>query len=155
MGMLDGKVALITGGARGQGRAHAVTCAREGADVIIVDVIDQLPTVAYKLATKDDLEETVRLVESYDRRAIALKADVRAQDQLDAAVAELAGKIVAKSPYALAIGKEAFYRQAELGLAEAYAYANQVMTTNMLARDAETGIDAFIAKQPMPKWQGR
>jgi NAD(P)-dependent dehydrogenase (short-subunit alcohol dehydrogenase family) len=48
MAMLDGKVAFITGGARGQGRAHAVTCAREGADVIIVDVIDQLPTVHYK-----------------------------------------------------------------------------------------------------------
>ncbi len=76
-------------------------------------------------------------------------------DQLDAAVAELAAKIVAKSPYALAIGKEAFYRQAELGLDEAYAYASQVMTTNMLARDAEAGIDAFIAKRPMPEWQGR
>ena len=80
MGMLDGKVALITGGARGQGRAHAVTCAREGADVIIADVIDQLPTVSYKLATKDDLDETVRLVEAHDRRAIAVKADVRSQE---------------------------------------------------------------------------
>lgn len=86
MGMLDGKVALITGGARGQGRAHAVTCAREGADVIITDVIDQLPTVPYKLATKDDLDETVRLVEAYGRRVIAAKADVRSQEQLDAAV---------------------------------------------------------------------
>ncbi|MFY9653584.1 SDR family NAD(P)-dependent oxidoreductase, partial [Trebonia sp.] len=87
MGMLDGKVALITGGARGQGRAHAVTCAREGADVIITDVIDQLPTVPYKLATKDDLDETVRLVEAYGRRVIGAKADVRSQEQLDAAVA--------------------------------------------------------------------
>ena len=87
MGMLDGKVALITGGARGQGRAHAVTCAREGADVIITDVTDQLPTVPYKLATKDDLDETVRLVEAYGRRVIAAKADVRSQEQLDAAVA--------------------------------------------------------------------
>jgi SDR family mycofactocin-dependent oxidoreductase len=87
MGMLDGKVAFITGGARGQGRAHAVTCAREGADVIIVDVIEQLPTVGYKLATKEDLDETVRLVEAHDRRAIAVKADVRSQEQLDAAVA--------------------------------------------------------------------
>ena len=87
MGMLDGKVAFITGGARGQGRAHAVTSAREGADVIIADVIDQLPTVPYKLATKDDLDETVRLVEAHDRRGIAVKADVRSQDQLDAAVA--------------------------------------------------------------------
>ena len=86
MGMLDGKVALITGGARGQGRAHAVTCAREGADVIVADVIDRLPTVHYKLATKDDLDETVRLVEAHGRRVIAVKADVRSQEQLDAAV---------------------------------------------------------------------
>jgi enoyl-CoA hydratase/carnithine racemase len=76
-------------------------------------------------------------------------------DRLDAAVAEMAAKIVAKSPFALAIGKEAFYRQAELGLEAAYDYAGQVMTKNMLARDAENGIDAFINKQPMPKWQGK
>src|SRR6202042_2071181 len=87
MGLLDGKVALITGGARGQGRAHAVTCAREGADVILADVADQLPTVPYKLATMHDLEETVGLVEAHDRRALAVQADVRIQGQLDAAVA--------------------------------------------------------------------
>src|SRR3974377_1989775 len=87
MGMLDGKVAFITGGARGQGRAHAVTCAREGADVIIADIIDQLRTVRYRLATKDDLHHTVRLVEAHGRRGIAVKADVRSQEQLDAAVA--------------------------------------------------------------------
>ena len=87
MGMLDGKVAFITGGARGQGRAHAVTCAREGADVIITDVLDQLPTVPYKLAAQADLDETVRQVEAHDRRAVAVKADVRSQRELDAAVA--------------------------------------------------------------------
>ena len=87
MGMLDGKVALITGGSRGQGRAHAVTSAREGADVIIVDIADQLATVPYKMATPDDLQETVKLVEAYDRRALAIKADVRSQQQLDQAVA--------------------------------------------------------------------
>jgi enoyl-CoA hydratase/carnithine racemase len=75
--------------------------------------------------------------------------------ELDAAVDALAGKIVAKSPFALAIGKEAFYKQAELGLEAAYDYASEVMTRNMLARDTERGIDAFIAKQPMPKWEGR
>ncbi len=86
MGMLDGKVALITGGARGQGRAHATTCAREGADVILVDIADQLETVPYRMATQDDLDETVRQVEALDRRALAVTADVRSQDQLDEAV---------------------------------------------------------------------
>jgi SDR family mycofactocin-dependent oxidoreductase len=87
MGMLDGKVALITGGARGQGRAHAVTCAREGADVVLVDVLDGLATVPYPLATAQDMDETVRAVEAVGRRALAVKGDVRHQDQLDAAVA--------------------------------------------------------------------
>jgi enoyl-CoA hydratase/carnithine racemase len=76
-------------------------------------------------------------------------------DQLDAAVGDLAGKIVGKSPYALKIGKEAFYKQLELGLEQAYAYTSGVMTANMLARDAEAGIDAFIAKRPPPAWEGR
>jgi NAD(P)-dependent dehydrogenase (short-subunit alcohol dehydrogenase family) len=87
MGMLDGKVALITGGSRGQGRAHAVTSAREGADVIIVDIAEQMSTVPYPMARQGDLDETVKLVEAYDRRALAIKADVRSQQQLDQAVA--------------------------------------------------------------------
>jgi SDR family mycofactocin-dependent oxidoreductase len=86
MGMLDGKVALITGGARGQGRAHATTCAREGADVVLVDIADQLETVPYRMATQDDLQETVRQVEALDRRALAVTADVRSQEQTDEAV---------------------------------------------------------------------
>jgi SDR family mycofactocin-dependent oxidoreductase len=85
--MLEGKVALITGGSRGQGRAHAVTCAREGADVIIIDIAAQMGTVTYKMATQADLDETVLQVEAYDQRALALKADVRSQPQLDEAVA--------------------------------------------------------------------
>src|SRR5260370_41610444 len=86
MGLLGGKVALITGGARGEGSAHAVTCAREGAEVIIVDIADQMATVPYKMATQDDLDETVKLIEAYDKRALAIKADVRSQQQLDEAV---------------------------------------------------------------------
>lgn len=68
--------------------------------------------------------------------------------------AQLAALIAAKSPLTLRIGKQAFYRQAEMSLADAYAYASRVMTQNMLARDAEEGIDAFLEKRP-PKWQGR
>ena len=77
-----------------------------------------------------------------------------AADALDEEVDALARRIAAKSPLTLAIGKEAFYRQLELGQAEAYAYAGEVMTRNMLARDAEEGIDAFLEKRP-PMWQGR
>jgi enoyl-CoA hydratase/carnithine racemase len=74
--------------------------------------------------------------------------------QLDGAVAVLARAIAAKSPLTLAIGKEAFYRQAELDLDAAYAYASEVMTKNMLARDAAEGIDAFLEKRA-PVWEGR
>jgi SDR family mycofactocin-dependent oxidoreductase len=87
MGMLDGKVALITGAARGQGRAHAVTCAREGADIIAVDINAQMETVRYKMATPGDLAETVAEVEALDRRILALDVDVREQPELDGAVA--------------------------------------------------------------------
>jgi enoyl-CoA hydratase/carnithine racemase len=74
-------------------------------------------------------------------------------NDLDAEVAALANRIASKSPLTLAIGKEAFYRQAEMDLASAYAYASEVMTRNMMARDAGEGIDAFLAKRP-PTWTG-
>src|SRR4051794_20908887 len=87
VGRLDGKVAFITGAARGQGRAHALTLAREGADIIAVDIAEQISTVPYDMARPDDLEETVALVEELDRRAVGIRADVRSQDQLARAVA--------------------------------------------------------------------
>jgi SDR family mycofactocin-dependent oxidoreductase len=86
--MLDGKVALITGGSRGQGRAHAVTCAREGADVVIIDTLDQISSVAYPMASQEDIDETVRQVEELDRRIVAVVGDVRKQADLDRAVSE-------------------------------------------------------------------
>jgi SDR family mycofactocin-dependent oxidoreductase len=88
MGLLDGKVALITGGSRGQGRAHAVTCAREGADVVIVDTLDQIDTVQYPMAQQSDFDETVRQVEALDRRIVPVVGDVRKQADLDAAVSK-------------------------------------------------------------------
>jgi len=86
MGMLEGKVALITGGSRGQGRAHAVTCAREGADVIIFDTLEQIGSVAYPMAQQADFDETVKQVEALDRRIVAVNGDVRKQADLDRAV---------------------------------------------------------------------
>jgi enoyl-CoA hydratase/carnithine racemase len=68
------------------------------------------------------------------------------------ATTALARQIAAKSALTLAIGKEAFYRQAKLGLADAYKYASEVMTQNMLAQDAAEGIDAFLEKRP-PVWR--
>ncbi|MGW4131914.1 mycofactocin-coupled SDR family oxidoreductase [Amycolatopsis japonica] len=87
MGLLDGTVVLVTGGARGQGRAHAVTSAREGADVIILDIGESIDSAPYPLASPDDLKETAQAVEAHGRRALAIQADVRSQDEMNAAVA--------------------------------------------------------------------
>lgn len=87
MGLLEGKVVFVTGGSRGQGRAHAVTSAKEGADVIILDTLEQIGTVAYPMATQADIDETVRQVEALDRRIVAVTGDVRKQSDLDRAVA--------------------------------------------------------------------
>ncbi|GAA3204984.1 mycofactocin-coupled SDR family oxidoreductase [Actinocorallia longicatena] len=93
MGRVEGKVAFITGAGRGQGRSHAVRLAEEGADIIAVDICEDLPTVGYKLASPEDLKETARLVEAHGRRIVALKADVRdaaqLKDAVDRGVAEL------------------------------------------------------------------
>ncbi len=86
MGRLDGKVALVTGAARGQGRSHAVTLAREGADIIAVDIVEQIDTVEYSLASPNDLADTVTNVEDLDRRIIPIETDIRSQENLDAAV---------------------------------------------------------------------
>ncbi|MWA02422.1 mycofactocin-coupled SDR family oxidoreductase [Actinomadura sp. LD22] len=86
MGRVDGKVAFITGAARGQGRSHAVRLAEEGADIIAVDLCRDYETVGYPLARPDDLKETVRLVEELGRRIVAVQADVREAAQLRDAV---------------------------------------------------------------------
>lgn len=85
---------------------------------------------------------------------IGLINKVVPRDELAQATRAMAQKIVEKSPVAIRIGKEAFYAQAEMALAEAYAYAGAAMAHNMMARDATEGINAFISKKPMPEWTG-
>jgi SDR family mycofactocin-dependent oxidoreductase len=85
MGKLEGQVSFITGAARGQGRAHALRLAAEGADVIAVDVCQQLPVVPYPMSTREDLDETVRLVKDLGRRIVAFEADVRDGEALQQA----------------------------------------------------------------------
>jgi SDR family mycofactocin-dependent oxidoreductase len=85
-GRLEGKVAFITGAARGQGRSHAIRLAEEGADIIAVDICGQIDSVPYPMSTPDDLVETARQVEARDRRIIAAQADVRDEAALKAAL---------------------------------------------------------------------
>jgi SDR family mycofactocin-dependent oxidoreductase len=92
-GRVEGKVAFITGAARGQGRSHAVRLAQEGADIIAVDLAGQVGSVPYPMATPEDLDQTVKEVEALDRRIVATVADVRdyaaLKKALDDGVAQL------------------------------------------------------------------
>ena len=97
---------------------------------------------------------TGKLIDAETARAIGLVNRVVPREGLRDAVDGLARDIAGKSALTVKIGKEAFYRQADLDLAAAYRYAAEVMTTNMLARDAGEGIDAFLAKRA-PIWQDR
>jgi SDR family mycofactocin-dependent oxidoreductase len=96
MGLLEGKVALITGGGRGQGRAHAVAMAAEGADIVFCDLGSQLDAIPYPMNSPGDMDETVAAVEKQGRRCVSRVADVRDPDAVqavaDAALAEF-GKI--------------------------------------------------------------
>ncbi len=85
MGTLEGKVAFITGAARGQGRAEAVRLAQEGADIVAVDICRQLGAVAYPMPGRDDLDETARLVKDLGRAIVVREADVRDVDAMQAA----------------------------------------------------------------------
>ncbi|OBF52059.1 mycofactocin-coupled SDR family oxidoreductase [Mycolicibacterium monacense] len=112
---LEGKVAFITGAARGQGRAHAVRLASDGADIIAVDLCDQIASVPYPLATPDDLAATVKLVEETGGRIVASQADVRDRAALKTAlmdgVERLGGRldvVVANAGIAPMAGEDAW-----------------------------------------------
>ncbi|MEU6135485.1 mycofactocin-coupled SDR family oxidoreductase [Nocardioides sp. NPDC047086] len=92
-GRVEGKVAFITGAARGQGRSHALRLAQEGADIIAVDICEPVPYEVSAAAKEDDLAETVRQVEALGRRIVAQKADVRDYDALHSAVEQGIGEL--------------------------------------------------------------
>ena len=88
MGKLEGKVAFITGAARGQGRSHAVRLAEEGADIIAVDICAPIASMNYPNASPEDLDQTVKEVEATGRQIIARKGDVRLREELAEVVEE-------------------------------------------------------------------
>lgn len=81
-GKLEGRTAVITGGARGQGRSHAVTLAKQGANIVLGDVLADIDILQYGLATQDDMDETIALVEGVGGKVVGVKADVRSTDDL-------------------------------------------------------------------------
>ena len=88
MGLLDGKVGFVTGAGHGQGRSHAIRMAKEGADVVLCDICAPIPQVGNPMATPEELEETVRLVEKEGRRVVSAVADVRKLAEVQAVVDE-------------------------------------------------------------------
>ena len=127
MGELSGKVAFITGAARGQGRAHAVKLASMGADIIAIDLCDQIASVPYPMATPDDLTATVKLVEDTGARIVAQHADVRDRDALKTAlkagVDEFGGRldiVVANAGIAPMAGEDAWQDVIDVNLTGVY-----------------------------------
>ena len=143
MGQLDGKVAFITGAARGQGRSHAVRFAEEGADIIAVDICKQIDSVVYPMASPEDLAETVSMVEALGRRIVAREADVRdevaLQGAVDAGVAEFGRLdfILANAGIMPCIGEESQRRSA-------WFDAIDVMLTGVFLT-IETALPALLA----------
>jgi SDR family mycofactocin-dependent oxidoreductase len=126
-GTLEGKTAFITGAARGQGRAEAVKLASEGADIIAIDLCDQIASVPYPMSTPDDLAATVKLVEETGARIVATQADVRdraaLKNAVKAGVEELGGRldiVVANAGIAPMAGETAWQDVIDVNLTGVY-----------------------------------
>src|SRR5215218_2832509 len=92
-GQFSGKVIAVTGAARGQGRSHAVRFAEEGADVVVIDICEDIPGTPYSLATKEDLEATVEAASAHGTRVLSYVADVRDPAVIRAAIDESAAAL--------------------------------------------------------------
>lgn len=159
-------IARVQGMATAAGCQLAATCdlvvaseaARFATPGVNIGIFCSTPMVALSRAVprKQAMEMllTGEAISAVRAAALGLVNRVVPADRLEAAAEELARGIAAKSPLVLSIGKEAFYRQLDLDLAEAYAYTGEVMVRNMEAADAAEGIDAFLGKRA-PEWRGR
>lgn len=138
--------------------AVASTAARFATPGVNIGLFCSTPMVALSrnVARKHAMEMLLLgdLIDAETAWRFGIVNRVAAPEETRQVAFDLAARIASKSPLTLKIGKEAFYRQLELGLDDAYAYASDVMTTNLLARDAEEGIAAFIEKRD-PKWEGK
>lgn len=140
----EGKVAFITGAARGQGRSHAVRFAEEGADIVAIDLCEQIDSVAYSMATPEDLNETINPVEKTGRRIVAEQADVRDFKKLQAVVTKGVSEL-GRIDYVLAnagimpiVGKQAQEMSAFLDAVD--VMLNGVYNTTEAATRADTSL---------------
>ena len=142
---------------KGPTTAAAADTARFATPGVNIGLFCSTPMVALSRAVgrKPAMEMllTGDMIDARRAKELGLINRVVPEAAFDEEVRNLASQIAAKRPLTLAIGKEAFYRQAEMGLEAAYDYASEVMVRNMLARDAEEGIDAFLQKRE-PAWIG-
>lgn len=138
--------------------AYAADNARFATPGVNIGLFCSTPMVALTRAVhrKQAMEMllTGQMIMADKAQSIGLINEALAPEQLEEHVTEIAEQIAAKSSYTLKVGKEAFYRQADMEQAEAYAYCSQVMAENMLSEDAQEGIDAFLNKR-QPCWKGR
>lgn len=138
--------------------AYAAASARFATPGVNIGLFCSTPMVALSRAVGNkaamELLLTGDMIDAETAVRMGLINRALADDELQTAVRDIARKIAGKSPYTLKIGKQAFYRQKEMGLADAYGYASAVMVENMQALDAQEGIDAFLQKRP-PVWCGR
>lgn len=93
MGRFDDKVVFVTGGAKSQGRSHALAFAQEGADIVVCDIARQLGTIPHTMGTRADLDETARMVEKLDQRCVAITADVRDTAEINGAVEQAVSEL--------------------------------------------------------------
>jgi SDR family mycofactocin-dependent oxidoreductase len=162
MGQLDGKVAFITGAARGQGRSHAVLLAEEGADIIGLDICEQVPTVVPPMSTQADLDETVTLVEKTGRRMIGVKGDVRnradIQRALDQGLAEFGRlDIVLANAGIFAPGLEPYDRSEEawkdtLDITLTGTWNTLQLTAPVLVEQGQGGVIVITSSSATGRW---